>query len=134
MPTSSTRYSDEHKVPTKKTIARVTELLRAEYGSRQPLKRDPLDGLILIILSQATNDINCDRAFSSLKATFPTWEEVLEADVTSVADAIRSGGLANQKAARIQEILRQMKEDSGTLDLGWMQDAPVQECRDYLNQ
>lgn len=134
MPTSSTRSSDEHQAPTKKTIARVTELLRAEYGSRQPLKRDPLDGLILIILSQATNDINCDRAFSNLKATFPTWDEVLEADVTEVADAIRSGGLANQKASRIQEILRQMKAETGALDLSWMQNATVQECRDYLNR
>ena len=134
MPTSSTRTNAEHPSPSKKTIARVTDLLREEYGSRQPLKRDPLDGLVLIILSQATNDINCDRAFSSLKATFPTWDEVLQADVTQVADAIRSGGLANQKAARIQEILRQMKAESGNLNLDWMQDATTPQCRDYLNK
>ena len=134
MPTSSTRTNAEHRAPTKKTIARVTDLLREEYGSRQPMKRDALDGLVLIILSQATNDINCDRAFSSLKATFPTWDEVLAADVTQVADAIRSGGLANQKAARIQEILRQMKAESGSLNLDWMHDATTTQCRDYLQK
>ena len=117
-------------------MRRVNELLVERYGARQPLKRDPLDGLILIILSQATNDINCERAFSSLKATFPTWNRVLEADVSQVADAIRSGGLANQKAARIQAILRQIKaeakDESGDLNLDWMHDATSEECRKYM--
>lgn len=133
---SSTRFppptSTEHKPPAKRTIRRVNELLIERYGARQPLVRDPLDGLILIILSQATNDINCDRAFSSLKATFPTWDEVLAADVEEVANAIRSGGLANQKAARIQAILRQIKDDSGDLNLDWMHNATTEECRDYM--
>jgi endonuclease-3 len=102
------------------------------YGSRAPAPREPLDGVVLIILSQATNDINCDRAFRSLKQIFPTWEEVLAAPEKDVADAIRSGGLANQKAARIQEILRQIKEDSGTLDLSWMREASAAECEEYL--
>ncbi len=106
--------------------------MRDAYGSRQPLIRDPLDGLILIILSQATNDINCDRAFSSLKSTFPNWDEVLAAPVGKIADSIRSGGLANQKAARIQEILRQIEADSGKLDLSWMHDASAEKCREYL--
>lgn len=135
----------EHKAPSQKTIRRVNELLVERYGARQPLARDPLDGLILIILSQATNDINCDRAFSSLKATFPTWEEVLAAPTAKVVDAIRSGGLANQKAARIKEILRQMQDESpqevhgeeahgekSALNLDWMHAASADECRAYL--
>jgi endonuclease-3 len=124
----------EHKAPTTRTIRRVNDLLVQTYGSRAPAPREPLDGVVLIILSQATNDINCDRAFRSLKQTFPTWEEVLAAPVGEVADAIRSGGLANQKAARIQEILRQIQEDSGTLDLSWMRDASADECEAYLSK
>ncbi|HVF85785.1 MAG TPA: hypothetical protein VM821_07365, partial [Abditibacteriaceae bacterium] len=84
MATSSTRTSTGHKAPTKKTIRRVNDLLVERYGARQPLVRDPLDGLVLIILSHATNNINCDRAFSSLKSTFPTWDRVLDADVSQV--------------------------------------------------
>jgi endonuclease-3 len=133
---SSTRSSpqtfSEHKAPSKKTIRRVNDLLIERYGARQPLVRDPLDGLVLIILSQATNDINCDRAFSSLKSTFPTWDEVLAADVEEVAKAIRSGGLANQKASRIQAILRQIKDESGDLNLDWMHQATTEECRNYM--
>lgn len=113
-------------------IRRVHARLVETYGHRTAKPRDPLDGLILIILSQATNDHNCERAFNSLQARFPTWEEALDAPVEAVADAIRSGGLANQKASRIQQILREIQEAQGDLDLGWMHGASIQECRDYL--
>jgi endonuclease-3 len=120
--------------PHVRTIRRVNELLIALYGERQPEPRDPLDGLVLIILSQATNDYNCDRAFASLKSAFPTWDEVLAAPVEAVADAIRSGGLANQKAARIQQLLREIKEDRSELDLSWMHNASAEECEKYMQR
>ena len=120
--------------PTRRAVRRVNDILVQRYGHREPEIRDPLDGLVLIILSQATNDYNCDRAFSSLKAAFPTWEEVLTAPVGQVADAIRSGGLANQKAARIQGLLEEIQADRGSLDLGWMVDAPAAEVETYLGK
>lgn len=125
---------EEFKAPSQATIRRVHELLKAHYGSRKISKRDPLDGLVLIILSQATNDINCDRAFTSLKTKFPTWEAVRVAPVEEIADAIRSGGLANQKAARIKKLLQEMHEETGTLDLSWMHEAPAEKCREYLQK
>ncbi len=125
---------EEFKAPSKTNIRRVHERLAQHYGSRRVTPRDALDGLVLIILSQATNDINCDRAFSSLKAKFPTWDEVLNAPLSEVIEAIRCGGLANQKAARIQQLLREMKLETGTLDLSWMHDAPAEQCREYLAQ
>lgn len=35
-----------------------------------------LDGLVSTILSQNTTDLNSQRAFTSLKSAFPTWEDV----------------------------------------------------------
>ncbi len=115
-----------------RTVRRVNAILIKKYGDRQPHARDPLDGLILIILSQATNDVNCDRAFSSLKAAFPSWDLCLAAPLESVADAIRSGGLANQKAARIQRLLREIYDERGDFDLSWMHNASADECEAYL--
>ena len=126
--------STPFKPPPKKQIQRVHELLVQQYGSRKVKKRDPLDGLILILLSQATNDINCDRAFSNLKNRFPTWDRVLRAPVEHIADAIRVGGLANQKAARIKKLLQEIQEEQGDLDLNWMFDAPPEKCRAYMNR
>lgn len=122
------------KTPDKRTFWRVNEILLQEYGHVEPTPREPLDALIVVILSQATSDVNCDRAFRKLKKQFPTWEKVLLADVEQIADAIRSGGLANQKAARIKKILQQINEEQGNLDLGWLRETPPDEVRAYLGK
>jgi len=103
-------------------LTRVYELLIATYGEpKNEPDYDPLGGLVGTILSQHTSDINSDRAYQQLIATFPTWEEVRDAPADEVAHAIRSGGLANIKARRIQGALlilteRQQKQ-GGTKSL-----------------
>lgn len=124
----------ENPAVAPETVRIVHEKLLEKFGSRTPSKRDPLDGLILILLSQATNDINTDRAFTSLKAAFPDWKLALDAPTESIADAIRRGGLANQKAARIKEILRQIWEEQGDFDLSFLHDKSADECEKYLGQ
>src|SRR5690349_12190953 len=96
----------------------VADRLRETYGPR-PWRRHlpPVDELVATILSQHTSDINTDRAFASLRAGFPTWTAVIQAPTAEVADAIRSGGLANQKAPRIQSVLREMLARYGSFDL-----------------
>jgi endonuclease-3 len=88
--------------------------------------------LILTVLSQATSDLNSGRAFESLRARFSSWDEVLAAPVDEVADAIRSGGIADVKARRIQAILRAIEEREGDLDLGHLNRLPDEEVEDYL--
>ena len=53
------------------------------------------------------------RAFASLKAAFPTWEEVAAAPSEAVEDSIRQGGLAATKTARIKLILQTRREELG---------------------
>ncbi len=91
-----------------------------------------LDELISTILSQNTNDINRDRAFTQLKKRFKTWEEVRDADAHAVIEAIRSAGLANQKGPRIQKVLRQITAERGSLDLSFLIKLPEEEAWEYL--
>ena len=49
---------------------------------------EPLDGLILTLLSQNTNDRNRDRAYESLRQLYPTWKK-LQADTERIKEAIR---------------------------------------------
>ena len=92
-------------------LARVYELLIATYGKPEWVADDdPLGGLVGTILSQHTSDINSERAYQQLIAPFPTWEEVRDAPTNKVANAIRSGGLANIKAPRIQDALLTLTE------------------------
>jgi endonuclease III len=109
-------------------------LLKA-YGApvwRNPLP--PMDELVSTILSQNTNDVNRDRAFAALRARFPTWEAVREAPAVEVMDAIRPAGLANQKGPRIQQVLRQITEERGALNLDFLADLPVNEAREWLTR
>jgi endonuclease-3 len=93
---------------------------------------DPLDVLIATVLSQNTSDVNSHRSFAQLKARFPSWEEALAARPSQIASAIRLGGLAEVKARRIKQILREIEEDRGKLDLSFLRRKPVPEARDYL--
>lgn len=99
---------------------------------RQPLPA--LDELVSTILSQNTNDKNRDVAFNILKARFPVWEAVRDAPAQAVIEAIRPAGLANQKGPRIQDVLRQITAERGSLDLGFLQSWPVEEARAWLTR
>jgi endonuclease-3 len=118
---------------TPRRIRVILNRLRTRFGELEPPRRaDPLDELILTVLSQHTSDVNAERAFDALRDTFSTWDDVVRAPVVAVADAIRSGGLANTKAPRIQEILRVVDEREGRYDLSWLRDASDEEARTYL--
>jgi endonuclease-3 len=84
------------------------------------------------VLSQATSDRNSERAFASLERRFPTWEDVLAAPAGEVADAIRTGGIADQKAARIQRILAIVAEREGRLDLSRLRELDDEAVEAYL--
>lgn len=74
---------------------------------------DALGGLVATVLSQHTSDVNSERAYQRLRERFSTWEAVRDAPQAEVEDAIRPGGLAAVKAARIQEILRVLSARAG---------------------
>jgi endonuclease-3 len=117
------------KRPDRRRARAILERLRAAYG--KPVEhphRAPVDELILTVLSQNTNDRNRDVAYGRLMARFSSWDEVRDAPVEEVEEAIRPGGLAPTKAVRIQEILRALGDD----DLSGLADEPLQEARERL--
>lgn len=73
--------------------------------------------LVATILSQNTSDRNSHRAYTNLRKEFPTWRGMAEAPVRRVKSAIRVGGMANQKAPRIQQALRSIREAYGSYSL-----------------
>jgi len=122
---------------TRQRIERITAALWGEYGdetleARTRLRSDPLDSLVRTILSQNTSDVNSDRAFARLKERFPTWSQVLAADVGEVEEAIRVGGLANIKAPRILGLLASVNAAHGALDLSGLADLPAGEVQRRL--
>jgi endonuclease-3 len=122
------------RVLQRRALKVYSNLLEAfgEPTWRNPLP--PLDELVSTILSQNTNDINRDRAFTALRLRFPTWEAVRDAKRSDVIDAIRTAGLANQKGPRIQNVLREITDERGNLDLSFLADMPLEEARAWLTK
>jgi len=109
--------------------------LAQKYGAlKWDLPQDPLSELILTLLSQNTSGQNTRRAFSSLRERFGSWEAVAEASVEDIAQAIKGGGLAQVKAARIKAILETIRRERGGLDLSFLAELPLPEAKAWLRK
>ncbi len=134
LPRPVTDEADESPLD-ERPIRYIIQNLERVYGVPENSRRsDPLDMLIQIILSQATSDINSHRTFAVLKRRFPDWDTVLRARESTIAATIQSGGLANQKAAVIKSLLRQIKGERGTLDLNFLHTLAPEAAVEYLSQ
>jgi len=119
--------------PPQVLIREVLKTLTKSYGSphwRESLS--PVDELVSTILSQNTNDTNRDRAFQTLKNRFQDWDTLRQAPEEEIIAAIRVAGLANQKGPRIKAVLNQIYAETGSLDLGFLADLPLEEARAWL--
>ena len=118
--------------PPRRRVLALRDRLRLVYGRPSvPPHRQPLDELILTVLSQSTNDRNRDVAFMRLRERWPEWTAVREAPVEEVEAAIRPGGISKVKSARIQAILRALDDPPSLDHLAGMDvaDARAELCR-----
>lgn len=110
-------------------ILEVARRLEGNYGRLEWSSHgDPLDVLIKTILSQNTNDRNRDRAYSRLRAQFPTWEAVASAPVERLAEALKPGGLHRGKARRIKGILQEIAAQWGGYSLSYLESLGTEEA------
>jgi endonuclease-3 len=141
-------------------VGDVLDGLASAYGHQEWERRlDPTSELVLTILSQNSADVNAERAFESLRAAFPSslppeehrpgqgwggaglstdsppdWIAVETADLPDLVEAIRPGGLAVQKAPRIQAALRTIRAERGDHSLEFLGEMPALEARDWLTR
>ena len=123
------------KSPATISSPEVLDILAREYAPfpKEP-RYDPTSELVFTILSQHTSDINSERAFKQLMATFTSFEAVAEGDLDLIAECIKPGGLAKIKAPRIKEVLNIILEIRGSLDLYFLQDMPLEDAKAWLKQ
>ena len=111
----------------------VVDALSPEYGPFHWEPRyDPASELVYTILSQHTSDINSERAFDNLMATFGSLEAIAAADVADIEDAIRRAGLFRVKAPRIKQVLNEVYDEVGSFDLSFLAEMPLDEAKDWL--
>lgn len=134
--------------------------LEAVYGRPVWDRRlDPTSELILTILTQNSADINAEVAFEALRQAYPgagpteahrpgagwggaglpdgvapNWVAVEFAPLDELTDVIRPGGLANQKAPRLQATLRKIREERGDYSLEFLGEMTALDARSWLTQ
>jgi endonuclease-3 len=134
--------------------------LAARYGRPVWERRlDPTSELILTILTQNSADINAEVAFQELRRAYPgagpteahrpgagwggvglpegvapNWAAVEFAPLVELTDVIRPGGLANQKAPRLQATLRKIREERGDYSLEFLGEMTALDARSWLTQ
>jgi endonuclease-3 len=114
-------------------VREIHRRLNQAHGPLDPPRRlEPLEELVLTILSQNTSDVNRDRAFIAMRRRYPTWEALAGARVAELTEVIRPGGLANTKAPRLLAVLAEIRERDGGFDLSWMRVAPDEDVEAYL--
>lgn len=116
-------------------VLRIHSRLCAVYGC--PIayfhNLDPLSELVSALLSHRTKNADSHRAFQQLIRQFPTWQAVRDAPTAAIEKAISGCTWAEQKAPRIQQVLRLISErrsDQGSLD--FLAELSVPEARAWL--
>jgi endonuclease-3 len=119
--------------PRRARVRAIRDRLRELYGRpvNHPHGR-PIAELVRTILSQNTNDRNRDVAYERLREALPTWQQVRDAPVEVVEEAIKPGGLANTKAPRIQQVLRRLPHDGDDPTLDWLAETDRDEAMQFL--
>ena len=136
----------------------VLDELAGLYGRPTWERRlDPTSELILTILTQNSADTNAEVAFEAVRARYPgsgevrthnpgagwgggglpdgiapDWAAIESAPLPELVDTIRPGGLANQKAPRIQATLRHIREERGDYSLEFLGAMSALDARDWL--
>lgn len=131
----STSEADTSELKQKALL--VHERLCAAYECPIPYFHDldPLSELVSSLLSHRTKNADSGRAFRELRARFPDWIAVRDAPVEEVEAAIAACTWPEQKAPRLQAVLRRIGERrEGELSLDFLADLTVPEARAWLEE
>ena len=125
------------RAPTDDLRAKALEVHRRlgeEFGLPIPYfhNLDPLSELVSSLLSHRTRNADSGRAFKALRHRYPDWAEVIDADVIEIEALIHGVTWPEAKAPRIRQVLRDVRDRHGTLDLDFLADMEPEAARSWL--
>ena len=112
----------------------INDRLCTEYGAPIPFFHDldPMSELVSSFLSHRTRNVDSGRAFKQLRGAVPHLGGGQDAPTLEVQDAISPCTWPDQKAPRLQEVLRAITRQTRELTLDFLADLPVAEARAWL--
>lgn len=118
-------------------LDQLDRVLDATYGTPEAdldNKPDPLDEAIYIILSFQTDLDRVKRVWRQLRQAFPSWEDLSRARIHRIAKTLRIGGLHDQKARTIKNLLKIVAARNGECSLEWLRDLSDEDAEDALRK
>jgi len=117
-------------------VLEIHHRLSAVYGSQIKYFHDlnPLSELVSALLSHRTRNSNSAKAFANLIDKFGLWENVRDAPTDAVQSAISPCTWPEQKAPRLQEVLRRITERHASLSLDFLAGMEVSIARQWLEE
>ncbi|MBK9712154.1 MAG: endonuclease III [Kouleothrix sp.] len=121
--------------PSQEIVREIDRRLCEVYGvSRLGNKDDPLDELIFIILSGATQETKYNATYDALRSAFPTWDDVAGTTPAAIEAIIRFGGLAKKKSTAIARLLAAIVDRVGRADLSFLRELNDEAAYVFLRQ
>lgn len=117
-----------------KEIKRLHRQMLKQFGKPEvPAPTDPIEQLILGILSICTSDLKAAAVYRKLREQTVDLNELRVTPAMELAEAIGSGvPLAREKAQRIVDALNAVRRRQDKLDLSFLQQRGRREAREYL--
>ena len=114
---------------------RIHDILFEAYGGPFHFfsTKDPLSELVSALLSHRTKNRVSGIAYRELRKRYPTWQQVLDANIADIEQTIHMVTFPEVKAPRIKEALAEIKSrNNGELTLDFLADMPIPEGRAWL--
>lgn len=93
---------------------------------------DPMHELIGTILSHRTTHANESAAYRAMRQRFPTWEQVRDAPLPDLIDAIGPANYPEIKAPYIQNLLTHLIRETGTANIDFLGKLSTEEAMAWL--
>ena len=116
-------------------LIEIHRRLKQHFGSSQPDSPfDPVSQLVMAIISGQTKAEVYRSVFSKLQRRFGNWDNLRDAQVTEIENAISRVTHAKDKAQRLKDALKDITKVRGQLGLDWLDDLTVDEAIAWLER
>jgi endonuclease-3 len=116
-------------------LEEIHRRLSMHYG--RPAERDawdPLKQFIYSLLSSRTKTETTYEVVRHLEERFGSWEQLRDAPVAEIEDAIRSITFPERKAVQLKQALQQITQRSGSLSLDFLKSYRTEKIRAWLER
>lgn len=116
-----------------KHVFEIANKLRSQYRDFDHYNlKEPLDELLFIICSTKTEEASYRNSFRALKVSFPSHRKLTDAPAEFIAKTIVKGGLSNQKAKAIHDLLDAVVKRFGEPNLEPLRAMTDQDAENFL--